>query len=213
MLAPEERDVGEGRALADDGARDRLALPLGNHPVLDAHEAATTRVWPARGVADGEDPLGCCLQVRVYDNSLLDPQSCLLREAVTGLTPMPATINSASSRSPPPRTTPPRATPRPCLAEVEDDTVPLVEVADEVIELRTQHALERAPIGRDVVHLDLPRTERRRGFEPNEARPENDRAPYPLGRLFSDSCQRSRNPCLDHRQTVDADASSHGGET
>jgi hypothetical protein len=81
VLTPEERNIGEGRALTDDGARDRLVLPLGNHPVLDAHEAATAWVWPARGVADGKDPLACCLEVRVYDDALLDPQSCLLGEA------------------------------------------------------------------------------------------------------------------------------------
>src|SRR4029079_15680863 len=32
---PKEGPVGEGRTLAYDGAGDRLALPLGQHPVLD----------------------------------------------------------------------------------------------------------------------------------------------------------------------------------
>ncbi len=52
----------------------------------------------------------------------------------------------------------------------------LVKAADEVAELRTQHALEWAPIGRDHVHLDLPGPERRGDFEPDEARAQNDRA-------------------------------------
>src|SRR5690242_13909794 len=78
VLAPEEWHVGEGRTLADDGASDGLALPLGQHPVLDAHEAAAARVWPSRSVADRKDPLGGGLQIRVHDNPLLDPQSRLL---------------------------------------------------------------------------------------------------------------------------------------
>src|SRR4026207_1059697 len=48
VLAPEERHVGEARAVADDGAGDRLALPLRQYPVLDAHQAAPPRGRPAR---------------------------------------------------------------------------------------------------------------------------------------------------------------------
>lgn len=59
----------------------------------------------------------------------------------------------------------------------------LVEAANEVAQLRTQHAFERAPLGPDHVHLDPPRAERRGDLESHEARAQDDRAPRPVRRL------------------------------
>src|SRR5439155_21505648 len=46
MLAPEERDGGVALATAEHVARDRLALPLGDDPVLDAQPLAAVGVGP-----------------------------------------------------------------------------------------------------------------------------------------------------------------------
>ena len=56
----------------------------------------------------------------------------------------------------------------------------LVETADGVAHLRTEHALERAPVGGDHVHLDVSRAERRGDLEPDEARAQDD---HPAGSL------------------------------
>ena len=65
-------------------------------------------------------------------------------------------------------------------AEVEDDAVLLVQRRHEVAELRAQHALERPRLGRDDVHLEPARAQRRRDLEPDEARADHDDAPEPL---------------------------------
>src|SRR5262249_56657611 len=52
VLGPKERHVGERRAIADDRARDRLALSPGHNPVLDPDEPAAARVRPTPGIAD-----------------------------------------------------------------------------------------------------------------------------------------------------------------
>src|SRR4029079_19502458 len=62
VLAPEERDVPERSADARQRARQRLPLPLGQHPVLDARERSTARLRPARAVADRVDASGRRLQ-------------------------------------------------------------------------------------------------------------------------------------------------------
>ena len=60
---------------------------------------------------------------------------------------------------------------------MEDDAVLLVERADEVADLATEHALQRHAVGRDDVHLELARAQRGRDLEPDEARADHDGAP------------------------------------
>ena len=59
---------------------------------------------------------------------------------------------------------------------MEDDAVLLVQRADEIAELRSEHAFERALLRRDDMHLDVARAQRRRGFEADEARADHHRA-------------------------------------
>src|SRR4030095_8656739 len=112
---------------------------------------------------------GGSLQVGVHDNPLLDSQSRLLgershrpdadtRHDKIRVQSLPSFEHHAAAREV-----------ARLLAEVEDYPVLLVEAADEVAELRTQHALKRTPTGRDHVYIDLPRAERRGDFEPDEA--------------------------------------------
>src|SRR5579883_2915118 len=62
-------------------------------------------------------------------------------------------------------------------AEVEADAVILVNLLDEAAELAAQNARHRQRLGRDDMHLDVPRPQRRRDFEPYEARPDDDGTP------------------------------------
>ena len=57
------------------------------------------------------------------------------------------------------------------------DAVLLVQAAHEVAELGAQHALQRALVRRDDVHVDAARAQRRGDLEADEARADHDRAP------------------------------------
>ncbi len=59
---------------------------------------------------------------------------------------------------------------------VKDDAVLFVQFAHEVAQLRPQHLFERARVRRHHVHLEPALAQRRRGFEPDEAGAEHDRA-------------------------------------
>ena len=68
------------------------------------------------------------------------------------------------------------------LAEVEDDAVLLVQRAHEVAERGAEDALQRPRLGRDDVHLEVARAQRRGHLEADEARADDDgalRAPRP----------------------------------
>ena len=62
------------------------------------------------------------------------------------------------------------------IAEVKDDAVLFVQGTDEIAHLRPEHALHRPLLQPDDVDLDIPGAQRRRGFEPDEARADHDRA-------------------------------------
>src|SRR5581483_10048547 len=69
------------------------------------------------------------------------------------------------------------------LAEMEDHAVGFVERPNEVAELDAEHALEGARARSDDVHFDASVTQRGGDLEPDEARPEHDRAASCLGGL------------------------------
>jgi hypothetical protein len=78
-------------------------------------------------------------------------------------------------------TTIPRSIARPAFcarfrfgAEMEDDAVLFVHLADELSDLRAHHALERDRLRRDDVNFDAASAERRGDFEPDEARAHHD---------------------------------------
>src|SRR3984885_2726487 len=51
----------------------------------------------------------------------------------------------------------------------------LMQRANEITHLRTQHALHRPLLEADDMHLDIPRAQRRCHFEPDEARADHHR--------------------------------------
>src|SRR5688572_2820887 len=159
VLAPEERDVREGRSLSGDGPAHRLTLPLGEHPVFNPNLAAASGVWPARGVADREDALRRCLEIGVDHDPAVDSQPGLLGEsqvrahsdpghdeiggeAFTVLQHDVAAFQAACR-----------------LPEMEYDPVVFVEPLNEVADLGPEHALERPCPRRDDVHVDTPMTQ------------------------------------------------------
>src|SRR5919108_3682400 len=174
VLAPEERYVGERRAVTDEPTGDGLSVPLGQNPVLDPHEPAPTRIGPARRIADGEDASRGCFQRRVHDDALVDPESGLLgerdrgqhahaRDHEIGTETLTIVEDHGARRDAGGR-----------MAEVKDNAVLLVQGTDEVAELLAEHTLERAPTGRHHVHRHLPRPEGRRDLEADKAGPKHD---------------------------------------
>src|SRR5205807_2650290 len=69
------------------------------------------------------------------------------------------------------------------IAEMEDDAMLLVQLADEIAHLDPEDALHRALFRRYHVDLDAADAQRRRRFEANEARADHDRAGCALGAL------------------------------
>src|SRR6185369_7744525 len=56
VRAPKERSLRERLTRAKYVSGGRLAVPLREHPVLDANAVARVRIGPACNVAGGEDP-------------------------------------------------------------------------------------------------------------------------------------------------------------
>src|SRR5581483_3932560 len=75
MLAPEERHGPIGFAPAEHVAGGGLALPLGHHPMLDAHPFAAIAIGPEGDVAGGEYAWSAGFQILVDQDSAIDPQS------------------------------------------------------------------------------------------------------------------------------------------
>ena len=80
--APEVGDIRVALAKADQIARRRLSLPLGDHPMLDPDGVAPAQVQIAGDVARGEYPRRARLQVRVDDDAPVDPQAGRLGAAL-----------------------------------------------------------------------------------------------------------------------------------
>ena len=59
---------------------------------------------------------------------------------------------------------------------MKHDAVLLVQRADEIAELRPEHALQRPRFRRHDMHFELAGAQRRRHFEPDEARADHDHA-------------------------------------
>src|SRR6516225_5525186 len=72
VLAPEERHRGIALAAAEQVARGRLALPLGDDPVLDAQPLAAVGVGPAGDVAGGENAGRAGVEVFIDDHAAID---------------------------------------------------------------------------------------------------------------------------------------------
>src|SRR5262245_40745138 len=76
MLAPKEGHGCELLAKAEHVERRRLALALGDHPVLDPDRLARMRIGPARDVAGGEDPRRAGLEIRIDRHTAIDREAC-----------------------------------------------------------------------------------------------------------------------------------------
>jgi hypothetical protein len=175
VLAPEEGHVGKGLAPAENVACRPLALSLRDDPVLDANGAAMPDVGIAGDVARGEDAGGAGLEV------LVDHHASLRREPRT-LGQLSARVNTDAGDDDlrgDLRTVVEGhrfgVDPVDGVPEMKDDAMRFVQTPDEVAELRPQHPLQRPLLGRDDVHLEPARAQRRGDLEPDEAPPDDDR--------------------------------------
>src|SRR6516225_7930944 len=83
VLAPEERDRGIALAAAEQVARGRLALPLGDDPVLDAQPLAAVGVGPAGDVAGRVNAGHAGFEVFVDHHAAIDREPGVAREIDT----------------------------------------------------------------------------------------------------------------------------------
>ena len=96
---------------------------------------------------------------------------------------MPATTKSAANVPPLSSFTVPSVDAARRVLEVENDTVPLMEGADEVAHLRTHDPLQWSFARRHDVNLDIPGAQGRGDLETDEAGAEHDGAARGLGAL------------------------------
>ena len=80
LFRPEEWNVIEGFTPAEDVVRRRLALALGDDPMLHANSLTGQPVRPACDVAGSEDALDAGLEVLIDDNAAIDREPCLFRQ-------------------------------------------------------------------------------------------------------------------------------------
>ena len=175
LFGPEEWHVIEALAPAEDVVRRCLALALGDDPMFDANSLTGQPVGPARDVAGSEDAWNAALEVLIDDDTAIDREPRLFRQRdcwphadpdddEVGLKAFSAFQHHAllvyRGR---------------CRAEVECHAMILMELAQEIADLRPQHFLHQDRLGPNHVDFDVPGTKRRRYFQANEAGADYDR--------------------------------------
>ena len=85
------------------------------------------------------------------------------------------------------------------IAKVEDDSVLLVQAADEISHLGTEHALHRPLLQSDDMNLDLAGAQRCCDFEPDKTCADHQRAPRAAGRRDDRAAVIERTQQMDVR--------------
>src|SRR6185437_1136192 len=162
LFGPEEWDVIEALAPAEDIVRGCLALALGDDPMFDTNPLTGQSVGPARDVAGGEDAWNAALEVLIDDDTAIDREPGLFRQREcwphadpdddeVGLKAFSAFQHHAllvyRGR---------------CRGEVECHAMILMELAQEIADLRPQHFFHQDRLGPNYVNFDVPGTKRRR---------------------------------------------------
>src|SRR6266446_3464990 len=80
VLAPEERNLGKSLPLAENVARRRLTLPLGNDPMLDPQILAGMGIGPPRDVAGGKDSRHAGFKVFIHCDAAIDLETGALSQ-------------------------------------------------------------------------------------------------------------------------------------
>src|SRR6185312_17019382 len=146
-----------------------LALPLGYHPVFDAQPPAAARVRPTRHIARGVDARRAGLEILVDADAAIDGEARLFGE----LEARPhADADQHEVRLEPCALFElhgPRIDAADVMAEMEVDTMRLVQGANEVAQHRSQRTGEGPVLGRDHVDLHAAPAKRGRPLEPDEA--------------------------------------------
>src|SRR5688572_3579268 len=181
MPAPEKGNIPERFPQPQHVARDRLALPLGDDPVLDANRLPEPWLGVARAITRGPDARRARAQESVHDNAVRDAQPRLFGE--TGARPHAhakhdevggerATILEFDALRPDGART---------RGQMESHSVRLVQLLNETAQVLAENALERQAVTAHDVHFETSRSQRGGGFKPDEARAHDDSAPCPAG--------------------------------
>src|SRR5579863_6683838 len=209
VLAPEERHGVETLIEPEHVGRRGLALTFGDDPMLDAHGLAGMRVGPAGDVAGGIDAGRARLQKGIDDHAAVDLEARLLgqRQARPHADADNDEIGVESGAALETRAGALDRGDR--FAEVEDDAVLLVQLADEVAELRAEHTFHRPHLRRRHVDLDIARAQGSRSLEPNEAGTDDQRPPRAFGAFDDCPAIGERAQRMDVRQIGAGDRKPH----
>src|SRR5690348_12937501 len=185
LLGPEEWRRIERRLLPQHVRRRDLALPLGDRPMLDPRRLCGEWVGVRRDIAGRVNAGRAGFEEAVDEDAIADGQARRLRQ-LGARTDADADQNEAGVELLPvgyADLPPVKAQRR--SAEVEPDTIFLVQAPEELAELAAEGFLERHLFGRDDVDLDAAFAQRSRRFERDEARADHHRARAGQ-RLFGD---------------------------
>src|SRR5262249_4600054 len=124
-------------------SRRDLSLPLGKHPVLDAHTFPRAGIGPASHIARGENPGGARFEVLIDHDPAIDTQPALLSECGRRPHSHPEhhEICIEAGSAPQNHSTSLETADR--VLQMEGDTVRFVEAAYELPDLGTHHTLQR----------------------------------------------------------------------
>src|SRR6516162_6477229 len=176
VLAPKERHHSIALAAAEQVARGRLPLPLGDDPVLDAQLLAAIWVRPAGNIASGENAWHACFEVLVDHHAAIDRQPSVAREIDARPYADPDHDELGIERGAVVEPDPVGLDRGERAAEMKDDTMRLVQGAHEIAERRSEHPLHRPRLGCNDMDLNLAVPQGGGRFEPDEAGADDDGA-------------------------------------
>ena len=185
VLAPEERNGVESFMSPEHVEGRGLSLAFREDPMLDANSLAGVRVRPARYVAGREDPRRARFEIGVHDDAAINLEAGCFGEleARADAHPRHNEIGLDDASACEPYSFALKAAGR--FPQMEDDAVLLVKRLHKAAQVGTQNSLHRPFFGRDNVNFNVPRAQRRRDFESDEARAQHDRSARRL-RPFDD---------------------------
>src|ERR1019366_3859700 len=181
VRAPEERGVAERRVVAQQQARDMLALAFGVDPVLDADDLAGVGVGEAGDVTDGIDIVGRGAQPAVDHDAVVDLQAGGLGQRRARPDPGAGDDEVGLDRLAIVEAELAVLIALHLAAEMEHHALRLVKAADPLANLVAEHAGQRNGLGRHNMHLQAQVSQRGRHLQPDEARADDGDAVRALG--------------------------------
>src|ERR1700730_15782293 len=175
VLAPEERYRVEDLSLSQHIARSGLALAFRHHPMLDPDVLLGMWIGPARYITHGVDSGDAGFEEPVHRNAAVDFEARLFCQADArpyadaddhefGLQHAAALERRALA-----------VDRDDGIAQMKDDAVFLVQSANEVAHVGSEHTFPRSLFRRHPMDLDITRAQRRRRLKPDKAGTDHNR--------------------------------------